>query len=150
MRALRVACWICIAAEIITKRNVGVISLCSASKQALVEIIFARHFLPLLSLLKYSARLKFDRQPRVRGKSFHPQRSSRLEKKELDVVSATSLFDFLEHTGNRLERGERTNFGLVSVQRRFFAKWLVDEIRSKNRSFGAYIFATHAKKLLRE
>jgi hypothetical protein len=108
MRASRVACWICIAAKIITKRNVGVISLCLASKASARGDYFCTTLSSAAELVKiFQPASSLIASHRVRGKSFRPQRSSRLEKKELDVVSATSLLDFLEHTGNRLERREK-------------------------------------------
>jgi hypothetical protein len=154
MRASRVACWICIAAEIITKRNVGVISLRLASKASARGDYFCTTLSSTAELVKiFQPASSLIASHRVRGKSFRPQRSSRLEKKELDVVSATSLLDFLEHTGNRLERRERTNFGSVPCSGGFLRSGLSTKSAAsrKNCSFWRiYIFATHAKKLLRE
>jgi len=135
MRASRVACWICIAAKIITKRNVGVISLCLASKASARGDYFCTTLSSAAELVKiFQPASSLIASHRVRGKSFRPQRSSRLEKKELDVVSATSLLDFLEHTGNRLERREKEREQTLAQFRAaevFCKVAFVDEIRSK-------------------
>lgn len=51
---------LCCCTDIIIKRKTWALSHYAAASK-LAEIIFARHFFPAASLLKYSARLEFDR-----------------------------------------------------------------------------------------